>query len=109
MLQIKFVLFFPVQFSSVAHSSPTVCDPMDCNMPGFPIHHQLLELGQTHVHQLGDAIQSSHPLLPPSPPAFSLSQHQGEFVFPVGQLLASGGQSIGASALASVLLMNIQS
>ena len=52
-------------------------DPMDCSTPGFPVHHQLP--AQTHVHQVGDAIQPSHPLLAPSPPAFNLSQHQGLF------------------------------
>ena len=52
---------------------------MDCSIPGFPVHHQLPELAQTHVHWVGDAIQPSHPLLSPSPPAFSLSQHQGLF------------------------------
>ena len=62
----------PVQFSSVPQSSPTVCDPMDYSMPGFPVHHQLLELAQTHVHQVGNAIQPSHPLSSPSPPAFNL-------------------------------------
>ena len=63
---------------SVAQSRPTLCNPMDCSMPGFPIHHQLLELTQTHVHWVSDAIQPSHPLSPPSP-AFNLSQHQGVF------------------------------
>ena len=67
------------QFSSVAQSCLTLCDPMDCNMPGLPIHHQLLELDQTHVHQVGDAILPSHPLSSLSPPAFNLSQHQGLF------------------------------
>ena len=67
------------QFSSVAQSCLTLCDPIDCSMPGFPVHHQLLELAQTLVHRVGDAIQPSHPLLSPSPPAFSLSQHQGLF------------------------------
>ena len=62
-------------FSSVAQSCPTLCDPMDCSMPGFPVCHQLLEVTQTLVHLVGDAIQPSHPLLSPSPPAFSLSQH----------------------------------
>ena len=57
----------------------TLCDPMDCNMPGFPVHHQLLELAQTHVHQISDAIQSSYPLLPTSPSARNLFQHQGLF------------------------------
>ena len=63
-----------VQFSSVSQSCPTLCDPMDCSMPGFPVYHQLLELAQTHVHQVGDDIQPSHPLLSPSPPAFNLSR-----------------------------------
>ena len=67
------------QFSSVTWSCLTLCDPMDCSTPGFPVHHQLLELPQTHVHWVSDAIQPSHPLLSPSPPAFSLSQHQGLF------------------------------
>ena len=57
-----------VLFSSVAQSCPTLCDPKDCSTPGLPIHHQLLELTQTHVHRVGDAIQSSHPLSSPSPP-----------------------------------------
>ena len=56
-----------------------LCDTMDCSMPGFPIHHQLPELTQTHVHGVGDAIQPSHALLSPSPPTFNLSQHQGLF------------------------------
>ena len=56
-----------------------LCDPMDCSTPGLPVHHQLLELAQTHVHRVGDAIQPSHPLLSPSPPALNLSQHQGLF------------------------------
>ena len=60
-------------------SRPILCDPMDHSTPGFPVHHQLPELSQTHVHPVGDAIQQSHPLLSPSPPAFSLSQHQGLF------------------------------
>ena len=64
-------------FSSYAQSCPTVCDLMDCSTPGFHVHHQLLELAQTHVHRVGDAIQPSHPLSSPSSPAFSLSQHQG--------------------------------
>ena len=66
-----------VQFS--AHSCPTLCDPMDCSTPGFPVHHQLPESTQTHVHWDGDAIQPSHPLSSPSPHAFNLSQHQGLF------------------------------
>ena len=67
------------QFSSVAQLCPTVRDHMDYSMPGFPVHHQLPELTQTHVHPVGDAIQPSHPLLSPSPPTFDLSQHQGLF------------------------------
>ena len=66
-----------VQFSSVAQACPTLCDPMNCSTPGFPVHHQLSELAQTHVHWVRDAIQPSHPLLPSSPFAFNLSQHQG--------------------------------
>ena len=65
--------------SSVAQLSPTLCNPMDCSTPGFPVHHQLLELTQTRVCWVSDAIQPSHPLLSPFPPAFSLSQHQGFF------------------------------
>ena len=67
------------QFSSVTQSCPTLWDPMDCSMPGFPVHHQLPELAQTHVHGVGDTIQPSHPLLSPSPPTFNLSKHQGLF------------------------------
>ena len=68
-----------VQFSSVAQLCPTLCDPMDCSTPGLPVHHQLLEFTQTHVHWVSDAIQPSHPLSSPSPPAFNLSPHQGLF------------------------------
>ena len=68
------------QFSSVAQSCPILCDPMDGSMPGFPVHHQLPEPAQIKViHQVGDAIQLSHPLSSPSPPAFNLPQHQGLF------------------------------
>ena len=66
-----------LQFSSVTESCPTFCEPMDWSMPGFPVHHQLLEFAQTHAHRVGDAIQPSHPLSFPSPPAFNLFQHQG--------------------------------
>ena len=68
-----------VQFSSVTQSCLTLCHPMDCSMPGLPVHHQLLELTQTHVHQVGDAIQPSHPLSSPSPPAPNPSQHRSLF------------------------------
>ena len=64
-------------FTSVAQSCLTLCDPMDCSMPGLPIHHQLPEFTQTH--RVNDAIQPSYPLLSPSPPALNLSQHQGLF------------------------------
>ena len=64
------------RFSSVAQSCLTHCDSMDCSTPGLPVHHQLPELTQAHVHLVGDAIQPSHPLSSPSPPAFNLSQHQ---------------------------------
>ena len=68
-----------VQFISVAQLGPTLCDPMDCNTSGFPDHHQLPELTQTHIHRVDEAIQPSHPLLPPSPPALNLSQLQDLF------------------------------
>ena len=68
-----------LQFSSVAQSCLTLCDPMNRSTPGLPVHHQLPELTQTHVHWVGDAIQPSHPLSSPSPPGFNLSQHQGLF------------------------------
>ena len=68
-----------VQFSSVSESCPTLCDPMNRSMPGLPVHHQLPEFTQTHVHWVRDAIQPSHPLLSPSPPAPNPSQHQSLF------------------------------
>ena len=64
---------------SLTKSCPALCDSMDCSMPGSPVPHYLLEPAQTHIHWVGDAIQPSHPLLPSSPPAFNLSQHQGLF------------------------------
>ena len=67
------------QFSSVTQSCPTLCDPMNRSTPGFPVHHQLLDFTQTHVRQISDAIQPSHPLSYPSPPASSPSQHQALF------------------------------
>ena len=67
------------QFSSVTQSCLTLCDPMDYSMPGLPVYHQLPEYTQTHVHLVSDAIQPSHPLSSPSPPAFNLSQLQGLF------------------------------
>ena len=68
-----------VQFNSVTQSCPTLCNPMDCSMPGFPVYHHLPDFPHTYVHQVSDAIQTSHPLLSPSPPAINLSQHQGPF------------------------------
>ena len=67
------------QFSSVTQLCLSLCNPTDCSTPSLPVHHQLLESTQTHVHYVGDAIQPSHPLSSPSPPAFNLSQHQGLF------------------------------
>ena len=76
------LLLFPlssVHFSSVTQSCPTLCDPMNRSMPGLPVHHQLPEFIQTHVHQVSDAIQPSHPLSSPSPPAPNPSQHHSLF------------------------------
>ena len=73
------LLLEKVQVSSVTQLCPTLCDPMDYSTPGFPVHHQLLEFAQTHVHWISDAIQPTHHLLSPSPPAFNLSQHQDLF------------------------------
>ena len=101
----NFSFIYSVQFSSVAQSCPTLCDPMNHSTPGLPVHHQLPEFTQTHVHRVSDTIQPSHPLLRPSPPALSLFQHQS---FPISQLFASDGQSNGASDSASVLSMSIQ-
>ena len=93
-----------VQFRSVAQSCLTLCDPMNRSTPGLPVHHQLLEFTQTHVHRVSDALQPSH-LSSPSPPAPNPSQHQGIFQWVNS---AWGGQSTGVSALASVLSMNTQ-
>ena len=71
--------FISVQFSSVAQSCLTLCDPTNCSTPGLPVHHQFPEFIQTHAHWVSDAIQPSHPLSSPSPPAFNLSQHQSLF------------------------------
>ena len=73
------ILWYFSQFSSVAQSCPTLCDPTDCSMPGLPVHHQHPEFTQTHVHWVSDVIQPSHLLLSPSPPTSNLSQHQGVF------------------------------
>ena len=92
------------QFSSVTQSCSTLCNPMDYSMPDFPVHHQLLELTQTHVHLVGDAIEPSHPLLPPFSSCLQSFSASGSF--PVSRLFTSGSQSIGA--LASILPMNIK-
>ena len=93
------IVWVRVQFSSVAQSCPTLCGPMNHSMPGLPVHHQLPEFTQTHLHRVSDAIQPSHPLSSPSPPAPNPSQHQS--FFPMSQLFAWGGQSTGVSASAS--------
>ena len=94
-----------LQFSSVAQLVPTLCNPMHSSMPGFPVHHQLLEFTQTHVHWVGDAIQPSHSL---SSPSFfpCLQSFPASGSFPMSHFFASAGQSIGAPA--SVLPMNKQ-
>ena len=92
-----------IQFSSVTQLCPALWEPVDCSTSGFLVHHQLLALTQTHVYWAGDDIQSSHPLSSPSPPTFNLCQ-----TFQMSQFFTSGGQSIGVSASASVLPMNIQ-
>ena len=94
---------YSVQFSSVNQSCPILCDPMDCNTAGFPVHHQLQELVQ--IYWVGDAFQPSHPPSSHSPPAFNLSQHQGIF-----QWVSSSHQvgKVWVSAPASILPMNIQ-
>ena len=103
----------PIHFCSVQLLSRVLllCDPMDCSTQGLPVHHQLPAFTQTHDHQVSDAIQPPHPLSSPSPPTFNLSQHQSfpaSGSFQMSQFFASGGQGIGVSASASVLLMNIQ-
>ena len=75
----RYIYMYLYQFSSVTQSCLTLCNLMDCSMPGLPVHHPLPELAQTHVHWVSDVIQSSHPLLPLSPPAFNLPLHQGLF------------------------------
>ena len=94
-----------VQFSSVAQSCPTLCNPMNRSTPGLPVHQQLPEFTQIHVHRVSDAIQPSHPLPSPSPPAPNPSQHQS---LPMSQLFKWGGQSTGVSSSASALPMNTQ-
>ena len=94
----------PKPISSVAQLCPTLCSPTDSSTPGLVIHHQLLELAQTHVHQVSDAIQSSHPVIPFS----HLQSFPASGSFLRNQFFTSRSQSIGVSASASVLPMNIQ-
>ena len=75
----QFLQVHSVQFSSAAQSCPTLCDPMNCSTPGLPVHHQLLEFTQTHIHRVSDSIQPSHPMSSLSPPAPNPSQHQSLF------------------------------
>ena len=97
-------LFFLIQFSSLAQSCLTLCDPINCSTPGLPVHHQLLGFTQAHVHWVGDAIQPSHPVIPFScPQSFPASGS-----FQMSQLFVLGGQSTGVSASKSVLPMNTQ-
>ena len=77
--RIPSIISFIKAFSSVTQPCPTLCNPMNCSTPGFPVHHKLPESTQTHVRWVSDAIQPSHPLSSPSPPALNLSQHQGLF------------------------------
>ena len=101
---------FPFQFSSVAQSYPTLCDPMNCSTPGLPVHHQLLESTQTHLHWVDDAIQTSYPLSSSFPvvPFSCLQSFPTSGSFQVSQLFTSSGQSIGVLASTSVLTMNTQ-
>ena len=104
-----FTLELVEQLSSVAQSCPTLCNPIDCSIPDFPVYHQLPELAQTHVHRVGEAIQLSHPLSSPSlPPSIFPSIRVFSTSQLVSQLLALGGQTIGVSASASVLPVNTQ-
>ena len=98
--QIMWLICKSSQF--ITESCPTLCDPMDCSTPDLPVHQQLPEFTQTHVHWVGDATPPSHPLSSPSPPVLNLSQHEGLFQW------VFAGQSIGASRLASVFPVNIQ-
>ena len=103
----SYFLHASVQLSSVTQPCLTLCDPMDCSMPGFFVHHQIPELTQTHVHRIGDAIQPPHPLSSHSPPAFNLSQHHGLFQW-VSSLHQVAKVLELHSAWASVLPVNIQ-
>ena len=95
-----------VQFSSISQSCPTLCNPMKSSTPGLPVHYKLLEFTQTHVHRVGDAVQPSHPLSYPSPPAPNPSQHQGLFQWVNSSHEVAKGLEFQLSA--SVLPMNTQ-
>ena len=99
------LIFISIQFSLVAQLCLTLCYPMDYSTPGFPVHHQLTKLAQTHVHRVGDAIQPSSSVVPFSS---CLQSFLASGSFPMSHPFTSGGQSIGVSALASVLPMNIR-
>ena len=99
------ILILLIQSSSVAQSCTNLFYPMDCSMPGFPVHSQFLELAQTHVHRVGDAIQPSHPLSSPSSSCLQSFPASGSF--PMSQFFTSDGKNIGVSA-STVLPMNIQ-
>ena len=103
--KIDFIRFSSVQFSPVTQSCPTLCNPMNRSTPGLPVHHQLPEFTQTHVHRVSDAIQPSRPVVPflSCPKSFPVLGS-----FPMSQLFAWGGQSIGVSASTLVLPMNTQ-
>ena len=96
---------YSLQFSSVAQSCPTLCDPVNCSMPGLPVYHELPEFTQTHVNRVSDGIQPSHPVVPFSSCSQSLPASRS---FPMNQLFAWGSQSIGVSASASVHPVNTQ-
>ena len=102
-LVVLFAFWINYQFSSVAQSCPTLCDPMNCSMPGLPVHHQLPEFTQIHVHWVGDAISSFVVPFSSCPQSLPASES-----FPMSQLFAWGGQSTGVSALASFLAKKSQ-
>ena len=104
-ITVRIINIYAVQFSSIAQLCPTLCDPMNNSMPGLPVHHQLSESPQTHVHWVSNAIQSSHSVIPFSS---CLQSFPASGSFQMSQLFASGGQSIGVSASTLVLPMNTQ-
>ena len=106
LIHFELIFVYGVQFSSVTHSCPTLCGPMDCSTPGLAAHHQLPEFPKTHVHKVGDAILPTYPLSSPSPPAFNLCQHQGLFQWVSS--LHQVAKVLEFSASASLLPMNIQ-